>query len=193
MRLSKMKLADLISLNPEEMAKLTRKQYFYLEKKLQSAVKRRLNVINKHGMTSHAFERYLGGEIPELSVQTATRQSLQHKTVKMQEFLKAKTSSYTGLKKIQKEEEKRIFGSNDGFNTEDERRRFWSAYMEFKNQNPALMYGQGASTRLQQFLGRETFWRSRGYTADDLNNLVNSMLSTGGVDIRARAGREVEV
>ena len=175
------------------MAHLTKKQYRALEKRLIKAAERRVKTIEKYGYRSYALDQYFGGELPSISPAKSSRQSLQHKTVALQEFLKAKSSSYTGIKKIWKEEEKRIFGNRGGFSSEEERERFWKAFMEFKHQNPALMYGKGASTRLQQYLGRETFWREREFSAEDLNNLVNKMLNGGGVDIRGRAGREFDV
>lgn len=193
MQISKMKLEDLVNLNPDDMAHLSKKQYKTLERRLREAAERRLKVINKRGATSYAAEKYFGGDLPEAPTPTSSRQALQHKAVALQEFLKAKSSSYSGIRKIWKEEEKRIFGKNNGFKTEEERTRFWNTFMEFQHQNPALMYGQGASTRLQQFLGKETFWRERNFSADDINRLVEKMLNTGGVDIRARAGREFDI
>lgn len=193
--ISRAKLSDLVNLNPETLAKLTKKESRSLEKRLHKEVERRLKVIEKHGLSSYAADKYFGGDVPTLSSATTKRQGIQHNIVSMQTFLSSKSSSYTGIKQIWKDEEKRIFGKEGGFKSEDERKRFWAAYTEFQHQNPALLYGQGASTRLQQFLGRETFWRQRGFTADDLENLYSKMMNfaTGGVDIRARAGRDLEI
>lgn len=193
MQISKMKLNDLVNLNPEDMAHLTKRQYITLESRLRKAAERRLEVIDRHGATSYAAEKYFGGELPKPPTSRSSRQAIQHIAVSLQEFLKAKSSSYSGIKKIWREEEKRIFGRRGGFKTEEARTRFWSTYMEFQTQNPALMYGQGASTRLQQFLGKETFWREKNFSADDINKLAEKMLNTGGVDIRARAGREFDI
>ena len=74
-------------------------------------------------------------------------------------------------------EERRIFKSKVGFFedenfNEDMRIRFWSAYQEFMNQNPRFLYD---SDKVQQFLGRSSFWRTRDFTADDLDELLGRL------------------
>lgn len=194
MQISKMKLADLVDLNNEEILSLNKKQRIAVERRLNKAAERRMKVIQSHGLESYAFNRYIGDSLPPVSSPADSTQSVHHKISVLQHFLTSKTSSYKGIKKVFKEEEIRIFGATQkGFKNDDERKRFWSAYMEFERQNPALMYANGASTRLQQFLGRETFWREDGFTAEDLSRLAQNMTNTGEVDIRARAGREFNI
>lgn len=190
MQISKMKLSELVNLEADEVRSLNKKQRITLEKRLHKAAERRMKVIKEHGMESAAFKHYVGSEFPSIAKPTDTAQSIHHKIAVFQNFLQSKTSSYSGIKKLWKEEEVRIFGKGiKGFSSDDERKRFWAAYMEFELQNPSIMYPNGASTRLQQFLGRETFWRENGFTAEDLSRLANKMLNTGEVDIRARTGR----
>lgn len=192
MNISKMKLQDLLELTYEDdLSRLNKKQFLTLEKRLHKAAERRLGVIKSHGMTSQAFIRYVGFEMPKLSAPTDTRQSIQHKVAMLSNFLTAKSSTYTGLKKIYKEQEKRIFGNKHGFDNEEQRTRFWSAYTEFKNQNPALIQGIDTSNKVLQYLGQLSFWRSREFNASDLDEIVTRVLGIGGVDYRARTGREI--
>lgn len=195
MNISKMKLQELLDLSYDDVLnKFTTKQFLTMEKRLHKVVEQRLKTIEKHGMTSEAFTRYVGLEIPKLSTKADSRQAIQHKVAMLSNFLNAKSSSYTELKKIYQEQEKRIFGDDwkkNGFQNEEQRTRFWSAYTEFKNQNPALMQGADTSNKVLQYLGQLSFWRSREFNASDLDEIVTRMLGIGGVDYRARAGREI--
>ena len=181
-------LADLVNLNDDELARLDKKEYQELNKRFRKAASRRLNSVKKTFYVSYAAEEYFGGqELPDLPPKNASRQKLQHSAISLKEFLKAETSTLKGIKNVLKREEARIFGVEQkdgtykkvnkdlGFKTENERKRFWSAYMEFFNQHPEEMIGARDSTRLQQFLGRESWWRWREFTADDISALVNKM------------------
>ena len=188
--IAKAKLSDLVELKPEIMAKLTKKETRQLEKRLREATERRMNTINKYGMRSMAFERYLGNQMPVEPEATASRQSLQHKVVQMKTFLGAKTSSVTGIRKLNKEVEQRIFkGKAKGFENEDQRIRFWKAYNEFLNQYPTYVF---SSERVQQFLGQSQFWRYRDYTAEDLVNLMEKV-SPGFERMRVDAGLDIQI
>ena len=186
--IAKAPLKDLLSLSASDIGKLSKSQTRALEKRYYKAAQSRLDTIYRKGLTSYAAEAYLGAERLELSKQTSTIYSIKHKATILKEFLNSKSSTAQGIKKIYKEEEARIFGRNNvGFQSEEERKRFWQAYMEFMHQNPRF-YDQSA--RVQQFIGRESFWRDRSFNADDLNRIVNNMDHMGGVDIRADVGYE---
>lgn len=188
--ISKASLKDLLSLSAEDIGRLTKKEGISLEKRYRKAAESRLKTIEKQGLTSYAAEAYLGAEIPQPSNAKSTIYSVKHKVTVLKEFLNAKTSTAQGIKKVFKAEETRIFGRGKGFETEDERKRFWNAYMEFMHQNPRF-YDQSA--RVQQFLGRESFWRYKDFTAEDLNRIMNNLDVTEGVDIRADVGFEPEI
>jgi len=192
--IAKAKLSDLINLTPEDMAKLTKRESLTLERRLREATERRIKTLDKQGIRSFAFERYLGGSLPTKANSSDSRQSMQHKIAMYHTFLNAKTSSVAGVRKVWKEQEARIFGKNPGFQSEDERKRFWSAYDEFMHQNPRFYY---ESTRVQQFLGEMSFWRKKSFTADDLMQLLRKMddekLTPGGVDFRADVGYNPEI
>jgi len=187
---SKLNIGELIDLDIND---LTKRQLRTVERRLRETTERRLGVIEKHGYTSYAAERYFDkGKLPERSLVTDTINAVRHKVAVLQHFLQSKSSSYTGLKRVFKAEEQRIFGVNKGFSNDAQRQRFWQAYMEFMNQNPRY-YDQ--STRVQQFLGQSTFWKYREFNADDLSNLANQMLNnaTRGVDIRVQTGYNPEI
>lgn len=192
--ISKAKLSDLVNLTPQDIAKLTKRESLTLERRLREATERRVNTLQKQGIRSFAFERYLGGSLPTKATSSDSRQSMQHKIAMYHTFLNAKTSSVTGVKKVWKEQEKRIFRGAPGFKTEEERKRFWAAYEEFMHQNPRFYY---ESTRIQQFLGEMSFWRKKSFTANDLSELLRKMedhqLKPGGVDFRADVGYDPDI
>ena len=185
--IAKATLKDLLSLSASDIGKLSKAQTRALEKRYYKAAQQRLDTIYRQGLTSYAAEAYLGAERPELSKRGASVYAVKHKATILKEFLNAQSSTAKGIKKIYKDEETRIFGKNKvGFQSEEERRRFWQAYMEFMHQNPRF-YDQ--SSRVQQFLGRESFWRERSFTANDLNSILVDMQNDElGVDIRADVG-----
>ena len=191
--IAKASLKDLLSLSAAEIGKLTRDQSVRLEKRLYKVAKTRLDTVYKHNLSSYAAEAYFGDVYPDKPSKTATVQATKHRVTILKEFLNAETSTYAGIKRVFKAEEKRIFGKKgDGFQDEDERKRFWNAYMEFMHQNPRF-YDQSA--RVQQFLGRESFWRNREFRASDLSKIVKKLdnESIEGVDIRADAGYESNI
>ena len=184
---AKASLSDLLDLSAEDIGKLTKSQSIRLEKRLYKEAERRLKTIYSHGYRSMIAEYNFGDIHPQKPTEKATIYATKHRVTALKDFLENKRSTYTGLRKYYKEEEARIFGkSGFSFNSEDERTRFWRAYDEFMHQNPAF-YDQ--STRVQQAIGRTTFWRQHDFTADDLSNVLRELMKTdNGVDIRADVG-----
>lgn len=187
--ISRAPLSDLVELTPEDIGKMSKRESLTLERRLREATSRRMKSIEKAGMHSFAFERYIGDKLPEKATLSDSRQSIQHKIAIYHTFLEAKSSSVTGIRKVWKEQESRIFKRRGGFNSEDERKRFWSAYNEFIHQNPRFA-NRYESTRVQQYLGEMSFWREGSYTADDLASLLDKMDARKP---RARGGFNIDI
>ena len=172
--ISRATLSDLVELTPEDIGKMSKRDTLTLERRLREAVVRRMKSIEKAGMHSFAYERYIGDELPEKATFSDSRQSIQHKVAVYHTFLEAKSSSVSGIRKVWKEQESRIFGRKKGFTSEDQRKRFWSAYNEFIHQNPRFA-NRYDSTRVQQYLGEMSFWSDHSYTSEDLTSLLDKM------------------
>ena len=186
--IAKAPLSKLINLEASDINRLTKKDLLSLEKRYAKAATQRIERIKKNtGMPSYAADRYLGTQTPKVSSPRSTIQQLRHKVVKYQSFFEGKTSTVKGTKKVLAEEEKRIFDDRKGFLNDKQRTRFWSAYMEFMNQNPIYI---DQSERVQEFLGRSTFWRRRSFNQADLNTILSKLENSEGVDIRADAGSQ---
>ena len=180
--LSRATINDLLSLSDRDWSRLDKEQGIRIENKFRKEAERRLSIMQKHGMRSFAFERYFGDELPSLSTRASSIQSVQHHLAMYRTFFESKSSSYKGAREIYKQEENRIFNRETGsrrkeFRSEEERKRFWTAYQEFLNQNPVYQY---ESTRVQQFLGSESFWRKRDFNADDLSSLLKKLMNSEG-------------
>lgn len=189
---AKASVSELLSLTAEDIGKLTKAQSIRLEKRLYKVAQSRLDTIYKHGFRSIKAEYNFGDIRPSKPTDRATIYATKHRVTALKDFLEDDKSTYTGIRKFYAKEEMRIFGKKGvGFKNEDERVRFWRAYEEFMHQNP-IFYDQ--STRVQQFLGRETFWRHRDFDATDFNNILTKMQNDEwGVDIRADAGIDFDI
>ena len=174
--ISKMSIKALLDLDWDTIRQFDTKQSLSYEKRLRVVTEKRLKTIKKYKEYSGAAETYFGKVgIPEVSTSKSTRNEMQRKIATYKDFLESKTSSLTGLRKVRKEAEKRIFGTNKKgepkykFTNLEEERRFWKAYEEFMHQN-SIYFNQ--SFRIQQFLGQETFWKTRDFTQSDFNSLL---------------------
>lgn len=190
--IGKATVSDLLSLTAEDIGRLNKRQSIQLEKRLYKVASQRLKTIYKHGMYSIKAERTFGADYPSKPANNATIYATKHRVTALKDFLESPQSTYTGIKKYYQKEEARIFGKRGaGFKSEDERIRFWKAYDEFMHQNPTFLF---ESTRVQQFIGRETFWRSRDFTAEDFNNILAALHGEDTeVDIRADIGYESDI
>jgi len=163
---------DIANLSNADIAKV-------LTRAVQLAEKR-IGQIERNDLFSPALDKYIG-DTPVtdfLPSEGAKRGTLQHRFAVVQTFLQAKTSTVQGIRKVAQERNERIFGvqstktTETGFKDTEEERRYWHAYNEFMHQN-SQFYAE--STRVQQMLGKMTFWRNREFTARDLNRLLSRM------------------
>lgn len=189
--ISKTPIKTLIDADWEDLNKLTAKESRSLERRLRKVAEKRLETIEIHGLYSPAASAYLPSGLPAMSKASDSRQLSMHNIAQLKTFLGAQSSTLTGIRKITKDTEKRIFGTDkkgrplQHFSSTEEEKRFWKAYDEFLHQNP--VFGL-QSERVQQFLGRESFWKYRDFTASDFDNLVSRLLNDDAkVDIRATA------
>lgn len=88
------------------------------------------------------------------------RKELTNEIYRLQEFFEAKSSTIPGVRKIQKEQDERIFGIDEKTNkprhrmTIQQREDFWSAYDEFVSMQKASYIRNMGSDVVQQYLGQ---------------------------------------
>lgn len=124
---------------------------------LRTGYKRRVQSFERKGLISHA-QIALEGTIPDKkSVQLTkmTRNQLILEFARYAKFFNDVTSSEAGIKKVNKEQDIRIFGQDaKGMPrrtmTDQERQKFWSLFEEYENQHPTATSRYGSESIQQQ-------------------------------------------
>lgn len=123
---------------------------------MQSGYKRRVGQFKRQGLTSYA-QISLEGSMPESAkrrkVKDMTRNQLLMEFARYSKFFNDVTSTVEGIKTVNLEQDKRIFGVDEKGRAkstmgDSERKSFWSLYDEFINQH-AEMISQYGSNRVQ--------------------------------------------
>lgn len=173
-RISKMSARDILRISDERLRKATTSELNNLVARAQSLFGKRMHSIYKQGLGDFAYaaeskiDPLLGSKTPE------SRYEAGHMLAMFRSFFRSRTSTPQGIRAFIKEEESRLssYAKRDiHFNTESQRKNFWSTYMEFLLTNKTFDE-KVWSERIQQALGEMTFWSDRGFTADDLTNLL---------------------
>lgn len=148
--ISKLKTKDG---SAQEMLKMFREKFRYREKAFDRAGK------NVYSPALEKMEDYYsrnGERPPEKMTVHQIRSELFH----IQEFFNSRTSDVKGAREVMREQDIRIFGSNERGNpvkrmTVEERTKFWSVYEEYLRtyKSAEARYG---SQRIQQYLGELT-------------------------------------
>lgn len=137
-----------------------RKQLEQYVRLLRSSFKRRVGQIKRHGEFSYAYFAY-SKSIPEdfryNKISDMSRNKLIEEFARMQSFFTSQTSTLKGIKKVNLEQDIRIFGvdKEKGFPlkrmSNDEREKYWALVDEYLN-NKTKSYGRYGSTRIQQVI-----------------------------------------
>ena len=170
----KMRSERLLSISAEELNKLNQKQLFSATKRAYDLASKRVKNIQKKHMYSPAFSTYFNNEMPSAPSSSSKVSQLRHEFVKLHQFLSAKTSTVKGIEELKRNEARRIFGDESQIMSDEQRRRFWTAYEEFMNQNPDYLWGQ-LYKEVMQSLGELNFWKRRDFNAQDLKDLLNKV------------------
>lgn len=144
----------------EEIAKINAKERKQLEKyvkTLQSGYKRRVQAFERKNLVSHAqvsLEGSLTGA-KQIPISKMTRNQLILEFARYSKFFNSVTSTERGIKEVNREQDKRIFGTDSRGRprktmSTDERREYWKTYDEFKNQNPTATSKYGSESIQQQ-------------------------------------------
>lgn len=131
---------------------------------LRSSYKRRVGSFRRKGLVSHA-QISLEREIPktaQLKLTKMNRNQLLLEFFRYAAFFNAETSSEEGIKKVNREQDIRIFGSKSNGKprytmTNEERTLFWDVYDEYKNIFPADVNHVYSSESVQQQLADALF------------------------------------
>lgn len=156
----KTKAEQIASIPIEQITKMSGKERKTLEKyvrTLRQGYKRRVQSFARKGLISHA-QIALEGTIPNkkpVQLTKMTRNQLILEFARYSKFFNDVTSSETGIKKVNREQDIRIFGQDSRGRprrtmTDTERQKFWTLYEEYENQHPTASSRYGSESIQQQ-------------------------------------------
>lgn len=124
---------------------------------LRTGYKRRVQSFSRKGLISHA-QIALEGTIPDkrqVQLTKLTRNQLILEFARYSKFFNDVTSSEAGIKKVNREQDVRIFGQDAKGRprrtmSDEERQRYWSLYEEYENQHPSASSKYGSESIQQQ-------------------------------------------
>lgn len=160
--------AEQISKIPiEEIARISRNDRKILEdyvRVLRSGYNRRIESLKRKNLFSYAQEKFEGTtkqQIDKKKLTELTRNQLIFEFARYSSFFNDITSSAEGIRKVNYEQDRRLFGVNkrgklNRTMTNDERREFWKIYDEFLNQEPTSIYRYKSET-VQQMIAQASF------------------------------------
>ena len=136
-------------------------------RQLRSSYKRRVGSFKRNGLVSYAQISFEDSTPPGRKVQLTkmSRNQLLLEYYRYAKFFNDETSSIEGIKRVNRQQDERIFGVNSrGLPktqmTPEERSRYWRLYDEFKNQFPQ--------------------WASQPYSEDEQKVLAQAMFGDDG-------------
>lgn len=156
----KTKAEQIASIPIEQITKMSGKERKTLEKyvrTLRQGYKSRVQSFARKGLISHA-QIALEGTIPNkkpVQLTKMTRNQLILEFARYSKFFNDVTSSETGIKKVNREQDIRIFGQDSRGRprrtmTDTERQKFWTLYEEYENQHPTASSRYGSESIQQQ-------------------------------------------
>lgn len=130
----------------------------------RSGYSRRVAAINRRGIYSYAqdaLENSMPKEMMSVKLTELNRNQLLFQIAAYQKFFNDVTSTIQGIKKVNREQDARIFGTyKNGLPrkrmTEEQRKEFWRLYDEFRNQFPKWST-QPYSETTQQYIAKVMF------------------------------------
>lgn len=130
---------QLLNINPGTLQSMNRKKLAKVVSALSSTANKRRERLIKAGYEKNIPDKY--------GVRDKNLNQLRSEYVRVSQFLRQKTSTVSGRKKIEKDIEKRIGGNLVPSDAD----RFWGAYARIEEAQPAFLQRYG-SERMQQFL-----------------------------------------
>lgn len=158
------KAEQIAKKSPEEFGRLSgksgMKQLLSYARTLKSGYTRRVSSFNRKGLVSYAkisFENSYPKDAKQVPLTKMTRNQLLLEIARYSKFFNDQTSSEAGIRRINREQDKRIFGTDSRGHplrtmTAKEREDYWDFYDEFRNQNPEWST-QPFSESVQHLLG----------------------------------------
>ncbi len=160
------KAEQIAHISPEKISKLSGPEgnatlRSYISTMRQGYVRRTRAFANR-GLVSYAQIQFEKNQVQStVPLKSMNRTQLLLEYYKYQQFFRSQTSTIAGIKKIQREQDVRLFGQSKSGRplktmTKEQRELYWELYDEYLNQNPN-MNSQVYSERVQQVIAQALF------------------------------------
>lgn len=167
------KIASIPIENITKMSLSERKQLEKYIQTLRSGYKRRVQSFSRKGLISHA-QIALEGTMPNkrpVQLTKMTRNQLILEFARYSKFFNDVTSTEEGIKKVNREQDIRIFGTDSRGKpkrtmTDLERQKFWNLFEEYQNQNPTANSRYGSES-IQQYIA-DALFENQGINDENL-------------------------
>lgn len=188
-RISKIPIEQITSLSGKD-----RKKVESYVRTLMQGYKRRVQSFNRKGIISYA-QMSLEGTVPStkpVQLTKLTRNQLILEFARYSKFFNDVTSSEEGIKRINREQDIRIFGKDARGRprrtmTQQERQKFWSLYAEYENQHPNATSRYGSESVQQQIADAMFDTTSVGDNLVDFLDRVEARLQQKSIDENLRS------
>lgn len=188
-RISKIPIEQITSLSGKD-----RKKVESYVRTLMQGYKRRVQSFNRKGIISYA-QMSLEGTVPStkpVQLTKLTRNQLILEFARYSKFFNDVTSSEEGIKRVNREQDIRIFGKDARGRprrtmTQQERQKFWSLYAEYENQHPNATSRYGSESVQQQIADAMFDTTSVGDNLVDFLDRVEARLQQKSIDENLRS------
>lgn len=174
-QIAKIPIESIVKMGPGERKDLER----YVST-LRRGYTRRVASFARKGLVSHAQISFEGSSPSNSKVQLTrmTRNQLILEFARYAKFFNDITSSEAGIKKVNQEQDSRIFGVDSKGKPKktmsaQERERFWSLYDEYENQHPIATSRYGSES-VQQFLA-DALFNPNSIDSDNIVDFLNKV------------------
>lgn len=199
-KLARITVKEIVNTPVENYSKMKTEE---MEKTLNAfrvQLKRRLNNLDKGGHYSYAFQglyESLGKEESQLEkdadtdkvkhislmstlqdTRTMSRNQMLHEIAAIQSFFLAKTSTVSGIKIVNKDQDKRVFEDTYTSMTDDQRERYWKFIAEAERIMP--LSGRSelyASTQIQNMMANLKIELGLNFEFQDLGTMADEALA----------------
>lgn len=164
-------LEELANLDIADFSLMNRRELSKVVSRLSSAANKRLKRMEQKEIESPAYKsaQKSGGRF---GAKGKTLNQLRAEYMRVSDFLKMKTSTVKGYKKVKQEFYKRVEAKIGEELTEDELSKFWSFYNEIEPSLEAVKY----TYKDRQKVVYEIFTESKDSTIEELVNTANNLL-----------------
>lgn len=158
---------DIMNISYTDINKMDRKELAYHTSRLASAGNKRLRRLEKGGKASSSKPYEQVSKVGDFSVKGKDVNQLRKEFARVKKFLRTETGSLSGLKKVERNLEKRL---NTKFKDEQQVKEFWEVYKKVE---------EGQEYFIQQYGSKELQKLIAQYQVNNPNKSIDDVINFG--------------